>query len=67
VAILTGISGCPSAVANAQIDPRVRNAALGFVGATQDPPSYTQGGGDLVVFSVPKQEAPGASTPQHNP
>ena len=57
VAILTGVGGWPGAVANAQIDPRVRNAALGFVGATQDLPSYTQGGGELVVFAVPKQEA----------
>ena len=60
VAILTGVGGWPGAVANAQIDPRVRNAALGFVGATQDLPSYTQGGGELVVFSIPKQEAAGA-------
>ena len=67
VAILTGVGGWPGAVANAQIDPRVRNAALGFVGATQDLPSYTQGGGELVVFSVPKQEAAGPSAPQHNP
>ena len=59
VAILTGVGGWPGAVANAQIDPRVRNAALGFVGATQDLPSYTQGGGELVVFAVPKQEAAG--------
>ena len=67
VAILTGVGGWPGAVANAQIDPRVRNAALGFVGATQDLPSYTQGGGELVVFAIPKQQAAGASTPQHNP
>ena len=57
------MGGWPGAVANAQIDPRVRNAALGFVGATQDLPSYTQGGGELVVFSVPKQEAAGPSRP----
>ena len=67
VAILTGVGGWPGAVANAQIDPRVRNAALGFVGATQDLPTYTQGGGELVVFSVPKQEAAGPSVPQHTP
>ena len=67
VAILTGVGGWPGVVANAQVDPRVRNAALGFVGATQDLPSYTQGGGELVVFSVPKQEAAGPSAPQHNP
>ena len=67
VAIMSGVGGWPGAVANAQIDPRVRNAALGFVGATQDLPSYTQGGGELVVFSIPKQEAAAPATPQHNP
>ena len=34
--------------------PRVRNGALGFTGATQDLPTYTQGGGELVVFALPK-------------
>ena len=67
VAILTGVGAWPGTVANAQIDPRVRNAALGFVGATQDLPPYTQGGGELVVFSIPKQEAAGPTPPQHNP
>ena len=37
VAILTGVGGWPGAVANAQIDPRVRNAALGFVGRHAGP------------------------------
>ena len=60
VAILTGVGGWPGAVANAQIDPRVRNAALGFVGATQDLPSYTQGGGELVVFSDSETRGCGA-------
>ena len=60
-AILTGVGGWPGAVANAEIDPRVRNAALGFAGAMQDLPAYTQGGGELVVFSIPKQEAAGPS------
>ena len=35
----------------------MRNGALGFVGATQDLPTYTQGGGELVVFAIPRQEA----------
>ena len=41
VAILSGAGGRPAAVAAAKIDPSVRNAALGFVGATQDLPAYT--------------------------
>ena len=45
----------------------LRLDALGFVGATQDLPPYTQGGGELVVFSIPKQEAAGPTPPQHNP
>jgi alcohol dehydrogenase (cytochrome c) len=40
-------------VANAQVDPRVRNGALGFTGATQDLPQHTVGGGTLLVFAVP--------------
>jgi alcohol dehydrogenase (cytochrome c) len=40
-------------VANAQVDPRVRNGALGFTGATQDLPQHTVGGGSLLVFAVP--------------
>ena len=63
IAIMSGVGGWPGAIANAQIDPRVRNAALGFVGATQDLPSYTQGGGELLVFALPK---PGAA-PKTNP
>ena len=62
VAIIEGVGGWPGAIANARIDPRVRNGALGFVGATQDLPTYTQGGGELVVFALPKTGAP-APTP----
>ena len=36
VAIMTGVGGWPGVVADAEVDPRVRNAALGFAGATQD-------------------------------
>ncbi|HLH48207.1 MAG TPA: PQQ-dependent dehydrogenase, methanol/ethanol family [Roseiarcus sp.] len=54
VAVLTGVGGWPGVVANAQVDPRVRNGALGFTGATQDLPTYTQGGGELLVFAIPK-------------
>jgi hypothetical protein len=39
-------------VANAEVDPRVRNAALGFTGATQDLPFYTAGGSELLVFRL---------------
>ena len=62
VAILSGVGGWPGAVAAAKIDPRVRNAALGFVGATQDLPAYTSGGSELLVFKL----ATGGRLP-HNP
>lgn len=52
VAILSGVGGWPGVVANAEIDPRVRNAALGFTGATQDLPLYTVGGSTLMVFAL---------------
>jgi alcohol dehydrogenase (cytochrome c) len=59
VAILSGVGGWPGVVANAEVDPRVRNSALGFVGASQDLPLYTVGGGTLLVFSLGN-----AATPQ---
>ncbi|HEY7663076.1 MAG TPA: PQQ-dependent dehydrogenase, methanol/ethanol family [Xanthobacteraceae bacterium] len=66
VAILCGIGGWPGAVANAEVDPRVRNAALGFVGATQDLPSVTAGGSTLLVFALPENQraASGPTAPQ---
>jgi lanthanide-dependent methanol dehydrogenase len=67
VAILSGVGGWPGVVANAEVDSRVRNAALGFAGATQDLPSYTQGGAELLVFSIPKEMAQGAAAPQPKP
>ncbi len=54
VAILSGVGGWSGAVAIAELDPRVRNGALGFVGATQDLPAYTTGGSTLLVFAVPE-------------
>nr|WP_281351578.1 methanol/ethanol family PQQ-dependent dehydrogenase [Propylenella binzhouense] len=54
VAILSGIGGWSGAVATAELDPRVRNGALGFVGATQDLPAYTRGGSTLLVFALPE-------------
>jgi PQQ-dependent dehydrogenase (methanol/ethanol family) len=57
VAILCGVGGWPGAVANAEIDPRVRNGALGFTGAMQDLPAYTAGGSTLMVFALPQAAA----------
>jgi glucose dehydrogenase len=54
IAIMSGVGGWPGAVANAELDPRVRNGALGFTGAMQDLPAYTAGGGTLLVFALPK-------------
>lgn len=56
VAILCGIGGWPGAIANAVIDPRVRNGALGFTGAMQDLPAYTAAGSALLVFALPASE-----------
>ena len=60
VAILSGVGGWSGAVAAAEIDPRVGNGALGFVGATQDLPAYTLGGSTLLVFALPEQQAAAA-------
>lgn len=57
VAILCGVGGWPGAVADAEIDPRVRNGALGFTGAMQDLPAYTVGGSTLMVFALPGDAA----------
>jgi lanthanide-dependent methanol dehydrogenase len=54
VAILAGVGGWPGAIAAAELDPRVRNGAIGFAGATQDLPAYTAGGSSLLVFSLGK-------------
>jgi lanthanide-dependent methanol dehydrogenase len=63
IAILSGIGGWPGVVANAEIDPRVRNGALGFTGAMQDLPAYTAGGSTLMVFALPRQETPQSGAP----
>ena len=52
VAILSGVGGWPGAIAAAGLDPRMRNGALGFMGAMQDLPIYTQGGSALLVFAL---------------
>jgi PQQ-dependent dehydrogenase (methanol/ethanol family) len=72
VAILCGIGGWPGAIANAPIDPRVRNGALGFAGATQDLPTVTAGGSTLLVFALPASQRgtasePAAPAPQNSP
>jgi alcohol dehydrogenase (cytochrome c) len=56
IAIMSGVGGWSGAVANAEIDPRVRNGALGFTGAMQDLPAYSTGGDTLLVFALPSNE-----------
>lgn len=53
IAILSGIGGWAGALANAEIDPKVRNGALGYTGAVGDLPAYTSGGSTLLVFALP--------------
>jgi PQQ-dependent dehydrogenase (methanol/ethanol family) len=60
VAIISGVGGWSGAVAVGEIDPRVRNGALGFTGAMQDLPASTVGGATLTVFSLPKKKAASA-------
>jgi alcohol dehydrogenase (cytochrome c) len=57
VAILSGVGGWPGVPADAEVDPRVPNAALGFTGAMQDLPAYTRGGSTLMVFALPPDVA----------
>jgi len=59
IAILDGVGGWPGAIANAEIDPRVRNGALGYVGAVSDLPAYGSGGSTLLVFALPHSESQG--------
>jgi lanthanide-dependent methanol dehydrogenase len=63
VAIMSGVGGWPGVIANAQVDPRVRNAALGFVGATQDLPTYTSSGSTLFVFALPPTQGGAQAQP----
>jgi alcohol dehydrogenase (cytochrome c) len=59
VAIMSGVGGWPGVIANAELDPRARNGALGFTGATQDLLLHTVGGSSLLVFALPRQAAQG--------
>jgi alcohol dehydrogenase (cytochrome c) len=61
VAIISGVGGWSGAVAVGEIDPRVRNGALGFTGAMQDLPASTVGGATLTVFALPKNQKKAAS------
>jgi PQQ-dependent dehydrogenase (methanol/ethanol family) len=60
VAIMSGVGGWSGVVAIADLDPQVRNGALGFVGATQDLPAYTKSGSTLLVFALPASAGAGA-------
>jgi len=63
IAILSGVGGWPGVVANAEVDPRVRNGALGFTGAMQDLPAYTASGSTLLVFALPRHGTPPEGAP----
>ena len=67
VAIISGVGGWPGVIANAELDPRVRNGALGFTGATQDLPAYTVGGNSLLVFALPNGQSAPPQPNQTNP
>lgn len=57
LAMLSGVGGWAGALANAAIDPRVRNGALGYTGAVNDLPGVTSGGSTLMVFALPPDVA----------
>jgi len=59
VAVLSGVGGWSGAVANSELDPRLRNGALGFTGAMQDLPAYTAAGDVLLVFAIPPKNGGG--------
>jgi alcohol dehydrogenase (cytochrome c) len=54
IAILSGVGGWAGAIANSEIDPRVRNSAGGYAGAVNDLPAVTSGGSTLMVFALPE-------------
>jgi alcohol dehydrogenase (cytochrome c) len=53
VAILSGVGGWAGAIVAGGLDARDKSAALGFAGAMQDLPKYTNQGGMLYVFQLP--------------
>jgi alcohol dehydrogenase (cytochrome c) len=56
LAMLSGVGGWAGALANAPIDPRVPNGALGYTHAVSDLPAVTSGGSTLMVFALPPQQ-----------
>ncbi|HVV26332.1 MAG TPA: PQQ-dependent dehydrogenase, methanol/ethanol family [Rhizomicrobium sp.] len=61
IAMLSGVGGWAGALANAEIDPRVRNGALGYTGAVNDLPAVTSGGSTLMVFALPRDMKSGGN------
>ena len=53
VAILSGVGGWAGAIVAGDLSPDDPTAALGFVGAMEDLPQYTEKGGTLYVFALP--------------
>ena len=53
VAILSGVGGWAGAIVAGDLSPEDPTAALGFVGAMEDLPQYTEKGGTLYVFALP--------------
>ncbi|MGE5178323.1 MAG: PQQ-dependent dehydrogenase, methanol/ethanol family [Bacteroidota bacterium] len=53
VAVISGVGGWAGAIVSAQIDPRDRGAALGFVNAMTDLPKASPPGDKLYVFALP--------------
>ena len=64
IAVLSGVGGWAGALAAAEIDPKVPYGALGFVGAMQDLPNVTRGGGELLVFRLPPSSTEAQRAPR---
>ena len=63
IAMLSGVGGWAGALANAEIDPRVRNGALGYTGAVGDLPAVHQRrSARCMVFALPPK---GSSNAPH--
>jgi PQQ-dependent dehydrogenase (methanol/ethanol family) len=67
IAIATGIGGWPGVTADAEVDSRVRNGAIGFAGAAQDLPAYTSSGGAILVFALPQASSTSPNGGQNAP
>jgi len=53
VAVAAGVGGWSGAIVSGELDPADPTAALGFVNAMKDLPSYTTRGGVLYAFALP--------------